>query len=92
MFSGFITLTLAGRLIKTLETADANLLFIKSFGSRTGACFTISEGWGEQSAEKPPVTAQGSSTSAGAARAAISERLVVNLMARNELSLNPGLH
>lgn len=90
MFSGFITLTLAGSLIKALETADPNLFFIKSFGSRTGACFTISEGWGDRSAEKPPVTAQGSSTSAGAARAAISERLVVNLMAWNELSPSPA--
>lgn len=86
MFSEFITLTLAGRLIRALETAGPNLFFIKSFGSGTGACFAMSEGWGERSAENPPVPAQGSSTSAGAARAAISERLVVNLMARNELS------
>lgn len=90
MFSAFISLTLAGRLIKALESADPNLFFIKSFGSRTGACFTISKGWGERSAEKPPVAAQGSSTSAGAARAVISERLVVNLMAQNEL-LFPAL-
>lgn len=47
----------------------------------------------EWSAENPTVTAQGSSTSAGAARAAISERLVVNLMAQNELlPLSPGPH
>lgn len=92
MFSGFITLTLAGRLIKILETANANLFFIKTFGSRMDACFTIRVGWGEQSAEKPSVTAQSSSTSAGAASTVISERLVVNLMARNELFPNSVLH
>lgn len=75
MFSGFITLTLAGRLIKALETAGPNLFFIKCFGSGMGACFAISEGWGERSAENPPAPAQGSSTSARAARAAVSERL-----------------
>lgn len=92
MFTGFITLTLAGRLIKILETAKANLFFIKSFGSRMGACFTIGEGWGQWSAEKAPVTAQSSSTSAGAVSTVISERLVVNLMARNELFPDSILH
>lgn len=92
MFFGYITLTLAGRLIKILETTTSNLFFIKCFGSRMGACFTIREGWGEQSAEKPPVTAESSSTSAGAASAVISERLVVNLMAQNELLPNSVLH
>lgn len=50
------------------------------------------KGGGEWSTEKAPVTAPSSSTSAGAASTVISERLVVNLMARNELFPNSVLH